>query len=95
MGSGRYNLGGNGTQTDALAMGGAVSPSSAQVLAEGYDGTNWSTRPALGTANYRGTGSNGASASLGITVGGISDNDATQEFTGDTTAATAKTVDLD
>ena len=92
MGTGRYNLMGNGSQTDALAAGGAVAPASAQTLAENYNGTSWSNFPSLGTAQYRGTGPGAAPASLGIIFGGVSDNDATQEFTGTTETVASKTL---
>jgi hypothetical protein len=88
MGTGRYNLMGNGSQTDALAAGGAIS-GTAKTFSEGYNGTSWATRPSLGTAQYRGTGPGAAPATLGIVVGGYPtpNHSTTQEFTGETTAA--------
>ena len=69
-----------------------MAPASAQTLAENYNGTSWSNFPSLGTAQYRGTGPGAAPASLGIIFGGVSDNDATQEFTGTTETVASKTL---
>ena len=76
----------NGTQTAALAMGGATPPGAAGNYTEFYDGTSWTTASTLATSRVRAAGAGtmvsaliagGANPSPGIT--------ATEEWT--TTAA--------
>jgi len=84
---GREQLGGSGTQTDTLAFGGRVAPpTDGKTETEGYDGTTWSTRPSLGTGR-RQQGSAGVVSSASLSFGGEPDTTATEEFTGETTAA--------
>jgi len=77
--------------TAALYFGGN-NPSSTELTAtEGYDGTSWSSRPSMATAR-RGLGGAGVNT-LSLAFGGYtgSDTAATEEFTGETTAANIKT----
>ena len=75
----------------AIVFGGSTPSNTAET--EGYDGTSWSTRPSLGAAvqKHRGTGT----AASGLSFGGSPDTDGTQEFTGETIADTASTIDFD
>ena len=80
---------GTGLSTAALAIGG----SPALTTTQGYDGTAWSTRPALGTGRGYMMGCGTGTSALGI--GGQappSGTTATEEFTGETTAANIVTV---
>jgi len=84
-----------GTATDGMVAGGSIAPGTPNYVAisEGYDGTSWSTRPSLATARIHisGTGTTAA----GIAFGGNqhpSPTNATEEFTGETTAVTASTI---
>ena len=91
---GTMNRGGSqstyaGLQTDGISFGGTPT-----TLTEGYDGTAWSTRPSMGTARYALAGSSGTSTSA-LGAGGYSPgvySAATEEFTGETSAATASTL---
>ena len=85
--------GNTGTQTDALTAGG-LSPSII-AYAEGYDGTSWSTRPSLATARKYVAGF--GTSSSAVVAGGATPSyqNATEEFTGDTTTDTASTIDFD
>jgi hypothetical protein len=76
--------GASGTYTSAIFFGG--NPGSPTTATEGWDGTSWSTRPSLATTRG-GMGSSGTSADLGISYGGGSQLTATEEFTGETSAA--------
>ena len=62
----------------------------------GYDGTNWSTRPSLATQNGQmGTAGTGPAA---LCIGGNGPptyRTQTEEFTGETSADTASTIDFD
>ena len=95
----RETLSGSGILTDGLAIGGRDDPGSAEKAdTEGYDGTNWSTRPSLATARHKMAASHGpGTATAAFVAGGTSPVVAnTEEFTGDTTAlGTAKTIDFD
>ena len=80
---------GTGLSTAALAIGG----SPALTTTQGYDGTAWSTRPALGTGRGYMMGCGTGTSALGI--GGQappSGTTATEEFTGETTAANIVTL---
>ena len=92
--TGSENGGGAGTATDAIIFGGATAPGSSGYsgVTQGYDGTAFSTRPSLATSrNYvSGTGTSTA----GVAFGGNSHptyTTATEEFTGETTAANVET----
>ena len=62
----------------------------------GYDGTSWSSRPNMATAGGNTEGCGTSSAALAASGGPASGRtSASEEFTGDTTAATAKTIDFD
>jgi len=81
--------GASGTSTSAIFFGG--NPPSPSTATEGWDGTSWSTRPSLGTARG-GVGGSGTSADAGVAYGGGSYLANTEEFTGATETATAKTL---
>ena len=60
----------------------------AVAVTQGYDGTSWSTRPSLGTGRGFTTGNGTATAALIVSGGPPSGTStATEEFTGETTAA--------
>ena len=83
-----------GTQTDAIHYGGYVG-SSYYAGAIAYDGTTWSTRPSMATARgIIGHGTAGTSTSALATAGyaGPGGQNATEEFTGETTAVNVKTL---
>ena len=95
--SGTIDARGGGTQTDALYAGGYLHPGSGTPTTTlGYNGTSWSTRPSLATATAGGgSGQNAAPANLNWIAGGFSPAPAinvTQEFTGETSVITAKTL---
>ena len=85
--TGRAFRGQAGTQTDCIVFG---SNNPAIATTEGYDGTNWSTRPALGTArdNAGGTGT----STLALCFGQSPNSGITEEFTGETETVTASTL---
>jgi len=81
-----FQGGAAGTQTDGLYFGGAQPTQTATTL--GYDGTSWSTRPSMGTARgYGGPANAGSSTSTFYAAGKAPVTNATEEFTGETTAA--------
>jgi len=90
---GTMNRGGSqstytGLQTDGISFGGTPT-----TLTEGYDGTAWSSRPSMGTARYALAGSSGTSTSaLGCGGEVTPQTNATEEFTGETTAVNASTL---
>jgi len=92
-----YSGGGGGnTQTDTLGAGGYKTPAAFFADTELYNGTSWSTAPNLATA--RGYGTGGGTSSSGILAGsyaGTSPVGTTEEFTGETSADTASTIDFD
>ena len=69
MGSARYDLGGAGTQTAALAIAGfTASPYNKSVIVEAYDGSTWSPAPSLtGSLISRNSGLGTQTAALNIT----------------------------
>ena len=86
-------LGGFGTQTDGIAVGGGTP--SYVATAAGYDGTAWSTRPSAAYAAGR-TQTAGANGSAGLRAGGgpnTSQRDGSEEFTGETSAANIENFD--
>ena len=88
--------GAGGTQTAAWGAGGAPST---QSVYQKYDGTSWLTAPNLATArnNLAGAGQSPDSLAFagapppGSGIGRVN----TEEFTGETTADTASTIDFD
>jgi len=90
------NAGGS-SQTDILRYGGSTPAPALNTATEGYDGTSWSTRPSMATGRvYIGKGNIGTTSS-GLGVGGYISgaSNATEEFTGETSAETASTIDFD
>ena len=79
-----------GTQTDCIVFG-ADAPTI--TTTEGYDGTNWSTRPSLATA--RGDAGGTGTSSAALCFGQVTKGQNTEEFTGDTATETASTIDFD
>ena len=77
--------GGSGTLTAGLVFGG--NDGSALTTTLGYDGTNWSTRPALSTARQGGAPARNGTSELTLFAGGSPYTTATEEFTGETSAA--------
>jgi hypothetical protein len=80
-----------GTQTAGLIFGGLVGPSEAKSgLTQGYDGTSWSTRPSMATSRIQMSPAHAGSSTSTFAAGGNILNpttNATEEFTGETTAA--------
>lgn len=99
---GLYN-GGDGANTNYVyATGGDASgaPLGSDTNAvEIYNGTNWATAPNLTNGRRSGASGAGGTSSLSIFFGGRtggSDQNKTEEFTGDTTATSGvKTIDFD
>ena len=88
----------NGTQTSCQIIGGGTPSYHANV--SNYDGTSVSTAPSLSTAKGygRGTTTSGAVTGAIITSGSIPSepsSNTSEEFTAETLAATAKTIDFD
>ena len=85
-----------GTQTDALIFGGLLGPSEAKsTLTQGYDGTTWSSRPSMATARIQISPASAGTSVLTLGAGGNLQNpvsNATEEFTGETTAVNVKTL---
>ena len=75
--------------SDFMVAGGAP----ARTTSIHYDGTAWSTRPSISTGRHAGAGA-GASGASGLIAGGNTGSftTATEEFTGETETATAKTL---
>jgi len=83
-----------GTQTAAWGAGGGTPPGAATNV-EHYDGSSWVTAPSIATGRTFGNGAKAALQPAGMIFGGGNSN-ATEEFTGETTAARAvKTIDFD
>ena len=90
----KYNHGGGGSQTAAIAFGGQINPGAVSAITEGYDGTAWSTRPSMGTARSQVSGSSGTSNTAAIAFGGTVPpySAVTEEFTGETTVNSASNI---
>ena len=82
---------GGGTQTAAFGAGGGPGSKS---TVQHYDGTTWSTAPNLSTAREIGAG--GGDSTTGLVAGGLTApgpaTNATEQFTGETTAVNVKTL---
>jgi hypothetical protein len=76
-----------GIQTAALSMAGANPPPTKITTVTGYDGTTWSTRPSMSTARWEISGGGTSTAALGFGGDTGSVSNATEEFTGETSAA--------
>ena len=85
-----------GTQTATLLSTGVPTPDSTRTDVEGYDGTAWSSRPSTSVSvRDAGRGSVGATSTSAFIAGGdkpSGQNNATEEFTGETETLTAKTL---
>ena len=92
----RIDSRGGGTQTAAIMAGGYISPGSPtyRTEVEGYNGTSFFTQPSLATAVAGGGSGQGASTSAAnwVASGAPTPTTATQEFTGETSVVTAKTL---
>jgi len=93
MNTGRRNNDLFGLQTAAIVAGGIATPGTANLATtEQYNGTTWFTQASMSTAKQvsRGAGS----TSAGFTAGGgaPSSTNATEEFTGETSAVNVKTL---
>ncbi len=86
--------GGSGTQTLAIGAGGYTPGPTYLTAAFTYDGTTFATAPSMATARQD-VAAQGANTSFyvagGLTAPGAASN-ATEEFTGETTAANVKTL---
>ena len=94
----RAQIAGFGSQTSAIVAGGYnVGPGTPQLTnAEQWNGSSWVTTASLGAAirNSMGVGTQGSSDS-GLITGGNNPSpysNATEEFTGETTALNTKTL---
>ena len=76
MGTGRYYLGGCGTQTAALAFGGQP----ATPATESYDGTSWSSEPNMISGRYHIAGAGTQTAA--VAMGGSPELTLAEEFSG-------------
>ena len=89
-----FALGGTGASQDAaLGMGGYTSPGSSNqtTTTQLYDGTAWVTQPNMSTARgYNGL--SGGTSTAAFTTGDYPVADTTEEFTGETSVATASTL---
>ena len=87
----KENSAGGGPQTAGYVAGGAVP--SATAICGFYDGTAWSTAPSLpGAQQLNASTTNNTSNSGAMSFGGGTDNDATYEFTAETTSVNVKTL---
>ena len=82
--------GGSGVLTAGIIFGG--NDGSALTTTLGYDGTNWSTRPALSTARQGGGPARNGTSELTLFAGGSPYTTATEVFTGVTETVTARTL---
>ena len=88
------------SQTACLVFGGnagnSIAPSTYSGYTEGYDGTSWTTRPSMATGRDGVGGSYAGTTSAAFVAGGYlgppGQTNAVEEFTGETTAVTAKTL---
>ena len=90
---GGYGAGGAGTQTAGLIAGGAA-PTNA-ITSQTWDGTNWSTNPSYTTSRSEQGGTGTQTSALifaGSTTGPTVVTNATEEFTGTTSAANIVTL---
>ena len=85
-----------GTQTDGLIFGGLLgSPETKSTLTQAYDGTSWFSRPSMATARIQLSSASAGTSALTLGAGGNIKNpvtNATEEFTGETTALNLKTI---
>jgi len=89
-----FSSGALGPSSDAMIAGGTPG-SGYYASSEKYNGTNWATAPSITTARQSlGMFGNGSDSSSGAVCGGAtpSKTNATEEFTGETTAANIVTV---
>ena len=85
--------GGAGTQSDAMIVAGGISGTPASTVVQRYDGTAFSTSPAVSTGRFNAGGS-GTTASAAYVVGGNTPGltDATEEFSDASTSVDAKSI---
>ena len=84
------------SNSDALVCGGDATP---RAQCESYNGTAWATSPNLGTGRSTiGTGRGVNPTATALAFGGYDpsgNSNSTEEFTAESSAATAKTIDFD
>ena len=73
-------------------MAGANPPPTKITTVTGYDGTAWSTRPAMSTARWEISGGGTSTAGLGFGGTSATISNATEEYSGETEAVTASTL---
>jgi hypothetical protein len=95
----QHYAGMSGTQTAALlAGGGNPSTGAAETATQGWNGSAWFTQPSLGTARFYGAQGGSGTSTAGIAFSGqlsappYAESNATEEFTGETTTVSAKTL---
>ena len=87
----KENTGAGGPQTAGYNAGGAAP--SATAICGFYDGTTWSTAPSLpGAQQLNGSTTNSTRPTAAKSYGGGTDNDATYEFTAESTSLNVKTL---
>ena len=86
----------SGSQTDAINFLGDSPNTNTWVISQKYDGTSWSTSASAATARYSQAGSSTSGATgTAFAAGGFpetANTNATEEFTGETTALNLKTL---
>jgi len=87
----RQTLKGFGIQTAAVATGGE-EPSPGVAKCEGYDGTTWATFPNMANGRYNHNPASAGTQAAGLVSYAPGDTNATEEFTGETTALNLKTI---
>ena len=79
-----------------LIFGGLLgSPETKSTLTQAYDGTSWFSRPSMATARIQLSSASAGTSALTLGAGGNIQNpvtNATEEFTGETTALNLKTI---
>ena len=89
LNTGRSILMGSGTQTAALHYGG--NPAGAVSTTASYDGTNWAVTSSMGTTRSMGGGCGAGTSTAALASSGCGPG-ATEEFTGEITTTTARTL---
>ena len=96
MNTARSGGAGAGTQTAALAFGGAISSPSAVGITESWDGNNWISSPPLATARAGIAGAGTQTAALAAagrpSTGSPTGSVLTEEWTGTPSTGTASTL---
>jgi hypothetical protein len=84
----------SGSQTDAITFLGSAAVAAQFVVSQKYDGTSWTTSATAATprGSHAGSSTGGATGTAFAAGGGTPNSNATEEFTGETTALNLKTL---